>query len=85
MPGVGIVFRLHEQSGKLLVHSLNEGGSAMVSGKIKEGDMLLQVSKVDVTNCRRPGSAPPPPLPPSLPSAAPFPEFGLGHSWTLVS
>jgi hypothetical protein len=53
----------------------------MVSGKIKEGDMLLQVSKVDVTNCLRPVAAPPP----SLPSAAPLPEFGLGHSCTLVS
>ena len=54
LSGVGIVFRLHEQTGKLLVHSLNDGGSAMASGKIKEGDVLLQVSRVDVTNCPRP-------------------------------
>ena len=51
------MFRLHEESGKLLVHSLNEGGSAMASDKIKEGDVLLQVSRVDVTNCPRPVDA----------------------------
>ena len=39
----------------------------MVSGKIKEGDMLLQVSKVNVTNCPRPVAAPTPAPPPPSP------------------
>jgi hypothetical protein len=48
------VFRLHEKSGRLLVHSMNDSGAAMSSGKVQDGDLLLQVNRVDVTNCPRP-------------------------------
>ena len=33
---------------------MNDSGAAMSSGKVQDGDLLLQVNRVDVTNCPRP-------------------------------
>ena len=55
--GVGIVFRLQEKSGKIIVHSLNRGGAAMMSGHVQEGDELLSVSGVALSASARPVGA----------------------------
>jgi len=55
--GVGIVFRLQEKSGQIIVHSLNRGGAAMMSGKVQEGDELLTVSGVALNASARPVGA----------------------------
>ena len=52
--GVGIVFKLQEKSGKIMVHSLNRGGAAMESGEVQEGDELLTVGGVAVSASTRP-------------------------------
>ena len=52
--GVGIVFRLQEKSGKIVVHSLNRAGAAVDSGEVQEGDELLTVAGVAVTASTRP-------------------------------